>query len=147
MHYTPLGPQARVSLPRENGVAYHAQESWVLNETIRVGPPVAVMYFWLSFIPRKTSSSGLPTTRKGITLVSISPSLLLALNGTFISDRTMRSPTRSRALWCWRSNWSRREGSNTQVCNRLTQSESVTDVLSSGGQKVSHLNILTPFLR
>lgn len=37
MHYTRLGPQAAVTLPREKGVAYHAQESWVLNETIRVG--------------------------------------------------------------------------------------------------------------
>ncbi|KAK7694257.1 hypothetical protein QCA50_001437 [Cerrena zonata] len=35
MHYIPLGSQAAVSLPREKGVAYHAQESWVLNETIR----------------------------------------------------------------------------------------------------------------
>lgn len=37
MHYLPMGPDSLVSLPRGNGVAYHAQESWVLNETIRVG--------------------------------------------------------------------------------------------------------------
>ncbi len=36
MHYVPMGPNSMVSLPREGGVAYHAQESWVLNETIRV---------------------------------------------------------------------------------------------------------------
>ncbi|THG98467.1 hypothetical protein EW026_g3729 [Hermanssonia centrifuga] len=35
MHYVPMGPNSMVSLPREGGVAYHAQESWVLNETIR----------------------------------------------------------------------------------------------------------------
>ena len=36
MHRIPLGPAARVSLPREGGVAYHAQESWILNDTILV---------------------------------------------------------------------------------------------------------------
>lgn len=36
MHYTPIGPTSLVSLPRKGGIAYHAQESWVLNETIRV---------------------------------------------------------------------------------------------------------------
>ncbi|KAI0076666.1 multidrug resistance-associated ABC transporter [Panus rudis PR-1116 ss-1] len=35
MHYIPNGPDSIVSLPRENGVAYHAQESWVLNATIK----------------------------------------------------------------------------------------------------------------
>ncbi|KAI0782766.1 hypothetical protein C8Q75DRAFT_885975 [Abortiporus biennis] len=35
MHHIPLAPNALVSLPRHEGIAYHAQESWVLNETIR----------------------------------------------------------------------------------------------------------------
>ncbi|KAI0782161.1 multidrug resistance-associated ABC transporter [Abortiporus biennis] len=35
MHHIPLSPNALVSLPREGGIAYHAQESWVLNETIK----------------------------------------------------------------------------------------------------------------
>ncbi|KZT42309.1 P-loop containing nucleoside triphosphate hydrolase protein [Sistotremastrum suecicum HHB10207 ss-3] len=35
MYYQPLGPDSQWSLPREQGVAYAAQESWVLNETIR----------------------------------------------------------------------------------------------------------------
>ncbi|THH29810.1 hypothetical protein EUX98_g4362 [Antrodiella citrinella] len=35
MHYTPMGSNSVVSLPRGGGVAYHAQESWVLNDTIR----------------------------------------------------------------------------------------------------------------
>ncbi|TCD61149.1 hypothetical protein EIP91_008843 [Steccherinum ochraceum] len=35
MHYIPTGPNSLVSLPRAGGVAYHAQESWVLNDTIR----------------------------------------------------------------------------------------------------------------
>ncbi|GJE87807.1 multidrug resistance-associated ABC transporter [Phanerochaete sordida] len=35
MHYLSMGPNSYVNLPREGGVAYHAQESWVLNETIR----------------------------------------------------------------------------------------------------------------
>ena len=36
MHYIPLGPDSWVNLPRKDGVAYAAQESWVQNETIRV---------------------------------------------------------------------------------------------------------------
>ena len=35
MHFEPLTPGAWVNLPREGGVAYAAQESWVQNETIR----------------------------------------------------------------------------------------------------------------
>ncbi|PSS37122.1 hypothetical protein PHLCEN_2v995 [Hermanssonia centrifuga] len=35
MHYIPMGPGSMFSLPRGGGVAYHAQESWVMNETIR----------------------------------------------------------------------------------------------------------------
>lgn len=36
MHFVPSGPGSWYSLPREGGVAYAAQESWVQNETIRV---------------------------------------------------------------------------------------------------------------
>lgn len=36
MHYIPLGPDSWVNLPRQGGVAYAAQESWVLNDTIKV---------------------------------------------------------------------------------------------------------------
>ena len=39
MHYIPLGPDSWVNLPRERGVAYAAQESWVQNETIKVRVP------------------------------------------------------------------------------------------------------------
>ncbi|KAM5539757.1 hypothetical protein V8D89_006570 [Ganoderma adspersum] len=35
MHYIPSGPDSFVSLPREGGVAYAAQESWVQNDTIK----------------------------------------------------------------------------------------------------------------
>ncbi|OCH87305.1 multidrug resistance-associated ABC transporter [Obba rivulosa] len=35
MHYIPAGANSSVHLPREGGVAYAAQESWVQNETIR----------------------------------------------------------------------------------------------------------------
>ncbi|KAI0803030.1 hypothetical protein BC629DRAFT_1591129 [Irpex lacteus] len=35
MHYTPLDSRSFVSLPRDRGVAYHAQDSWVLNDTIK----------------------------------------------------------------------------------------------------------------
>lgn len=36
MHYIPAGPESYVQLPRDGGVAYATQESWVLNATIRV---------------------------------------------------------------------------------------------------------------
>ena len=36
MRYEATSPNSFVSLPRGGGVAYHAQESWILNETIRV---------------------------------------------------------------------------------------------------------------
>ena len=36
MHYIPMGPNSFYNLPRNHGVAYATQESWVLNETIRV---------------------------------------------------------------------------------------------------------------
>ncbi|KAJ3802481.1 P-loop containing nucleoside triphosphate hydrolase protein [Lentinula aff. detonsa] len=35
MHYTPLSDDSWFNLPRGDGIAYAAQESWVLNETIR----------------------------------------------------------------------------------------------------------------
>ncbi|KAJ4491368.1 P-loop containing nucleoside triphosphate hydrolase protein [Lentinula edodes] len=35
MHFAPLSDDAWVNLPRSGGIAYAAQESWVLNETIR----------------------------------------------------------------------------------------------------------------
>jgi ABC-type uncharacterized transport system fused permease/ATPase subunit len=35
MHYIPSGPGAWVNLPRDGGVAYCAQESWVQSLTIR----------------------------------------------------------------------------------------------------------------
>ena len=41
MHYLPAGPESYVHLPRTDGVAYAAQESWVQNETIRVIVPVS----------------------------------------------------------------------------------------------------------
>ena len=36
MYYKPNGPDSWYNLPRNGGVAYAAQESWVLNETVRV---------------------------------------------------------------------------------------------------------------
>ncbi|PSS08857.1 hypothetical protein PHLCEN_2v3472 [Hermanssonia centrifuga] len=35
MHYIPLGPNSWVNLPRDGGVAFAAQESWVQSETIK----------------------------------------------------------------------------------------------------------------
>lgn len=44
MHYIPNGPSSWFNLPRKNGVAYAAQESWVQNETIRVSSPFFQCY-------------------------------------------------------------------------------------------------------
>ncbi|KAJ7440383.1 hypothetical protein FB451DRAFT_1058899, partial [Mycena latifolia] len=35
MHFIPSSPTSWYNLPRSFGVAYGAQESWVLNETVR----------------------------------------------------------------------------------------------------------------
>ncbi|KAF8144842.1 hypothetical protein K438DRAFT_1631139 [Mycena galopus ATCC 62051] len=35
MHFIPSSPNSWYNLPRSFGVAYGAQESWVLNETVR----------------------------------------------------------------------------------------------------------------
>ena len=37
MHFIPMTPDSWYHLPRSGGVSYAAQESWVQNETIRVG--------------------------------------------------------------------------------------------------------------
>ena len=37
MHFIRAGTTSAFNLPRAKGVAYAAQESWVQNETIRVG--------------------------------------------------------------------------------------------------------------
>lgn len=37
MYYKAHNSNSWYNLPRDGGVAYAAQESWVLNETIRVG--------------------------------------------------------------------------------------------------------------
>jgi hypothetical protein len=36
MYFHSAGSESWYNLPREGGVAYAAQETWVLNETIRV---------------------------------------------------------------------------------------------------------------
>jgi ABC-type uncharacterized transport system fused permease/ATPase subunit len=35
MHYVPIGPGSWVNIPRDGGIAYCAQESWVQSLTIR----------------------------------------------------------------------------------------------------------------
>ncbi|KAH9166801.1 hypothetical protein EDB89DRAFT_2245991 [Lactarius sanguifluus] len=50
MHFVPMGPNSWFHLPRQGGVSYAAQESWVQNETIRVRTTnvVALAVFVLS---------------------------------------------------------------------------------------------------
>ena len=44
MYYKPDGVGSWYNLPRESGIAYAAQESWVLNETIKVFCGSSVWY-------------------------------------------------------------------------------------------------------
>ena len=71
MHKIPTGPKSLVSLPRQDGVAYHAQESWVLNETIRVSFHVNVplTHSIDPFRTRKTSCLDHHMMRNDTTLV------------------------------------------------------------------------------
>lgn len=72
MHYTPLSETSFVSLPRDGGVAYSAQESWVQNETIRVSPARVAYRFSIteSWHSRTTFSSGVRMTKNVTTKVS-----------------------------------------------------------------------------
>lgn len=45
MHFLPTEPNSWFNLPRNGGVAYAAQESWVINDTIRV-----CRFFYLSLL-------------------------------------------------------------------------------------------------
>ena len=71
MHYLPMGPNSYVSLPRSGGIAYHAQESWVLNETIRVGPCMTCYSFNIlkPDVSRTTFSSALHSIGSDMTKV------------------------------------------------------------------------------
>ena len=44
MHARLMGPESFVSLPRTGGVAYAAQESWVLSDTIRVSDRASYLF-------------------------------------------------------------------------------------------------------
>ena len=75
MHYIPLSPDAWVNLPRKEGVAYAAQESWVQNETIRVSVTCRILddcdLIQLVCIGRTTSSLVPRLTRRDTTRSSI----------------------------------------------------------------------------
>ena len=63
MRYEATSPNSFVSLPRGGGVAYHAQESWILNETIRVSLIVSGQSRSLNLNRRITSFSVYLTMR------------------------------------------------------------------------------------
>ena len=68
MHYIPAGPDSFVNLPRDGGVAYAAQESWVQNDTIKAGyaSHLLVNCFADNFHCRTISSLAHHLTRLGI---------------------------------------------------------------------------------
>ncbi|KAF7965838.1 hypothetical protein HWV62_41236 [Athelia sp. TMB] len=63
MHFDPLTPRSAFNLPREGGVAYAAQESWVQNETIKVKVPRGIWFLADNFA-RKMSSSEQHMTKR-----------------------------------------------------------------------------------
>ena len=65
MHYTPLGADSWVNLPKKDGVAYASQESWVLSETIKVSPKRAlyIMHMIHPHLHRKIFCSERHSTR------------------------------------------------------------------------------------
>ena len=63
MYYKPHGVGSWYNLPRGGGIAYVPQESWVLNETIRVGYLPQIMLCSLTKYPRTTPFSASLMTR------------------------------------------------------------------------------------
>ena len=65
MHYTPLGADSWVNLPKKDGVAYASQESWVLSETIKVSPKrvLYIMHMIHPHLHRKIFCSERHSTR------------------------------------------------------------------------------------
>jgi len=56
MHFIPSGPDSWYNLPRDGGVAYAAQESWVLNETIKARFTISLPSNRLSAYSFRTTS-------------------------------------------------------------------------------------------
>ena len=86
MHYIPSGPDSFVSLPREGGIAYAAQESWVQNDTIKAGhvTGLPVARFAYNFHCRTISSLAHHLTRPGIRKVGDAVIPLMALVYTIL---------------------------------------------------------------
>src|SRR5262249_27508421 len=72
MHYIPNGPNSWFNLPRQNGVAYAAQESWILNQTIKVGLCRQSHLDILMRLTRRTYYLALPTMKNVIARCSTS---------------------------------------------------------------------------
>lgn len=79
MHFDPPNVESWFQLPRDGGVAYCAQEAWLVNDTIKVG--VSYLMVPVSFTPlmvkpaflRATSSSVLNSMRRDINEVRDKP--------------------------------------------------------------------------
>lgn len=65
MHYIPSGPESWTNLPRDGGVAYAAQESWVQNETIKVRDALSHAILWTECVPGKYCFR-LPVRRRAV---------------------------------------------------------------------------------
>jgi hypothetical protein len=71
MHFMPSGPTSWFNLPRKEGVAYAAQESWIQNETIRVRGRRKKRYACAEVALRTIFFSAHPTMRFDTRRVSI----------------------------------------------------------------------------
>jgi hypothetical protein len=106
LHYIPSGPGAWVNLPRESGVAYAAQESWIQNETIRVsiGPCNCFFFLFRQLINvhRKIFFLACRITKSDMKRVRLRlyPKEHVDKHDC-VSHLSMRSQARSRALQRW----------------------------------------------
>ena len=71
MHQIPLGPDPWINLPRKSGVAYAAQESWVLSDTIKVSYSRVDIRASCLRPRRRIFSLALRMTRKGTRKVGL----------------------------------------------------------------------------
>lgn len=69
MHFIPSGPGSWYNLPKDQGVAYAPQESWVLNATIRVTVASIDLDSGLTIVSRTTFYSERNLTKNGTSKV------------------------------------------------------------------------------
>lgn len=121
MHYIPAGPESYVQLPREGGVAYATQESWVLNATIRVSYAITIPSSDIDPLDGSGQHHIWGTPRRSQVRRCSGPVCTQARLGVVRS---------------WRPDGSGRKGRDSQVCRLSTEKGTqIERTCCSGGQK------------